>query len=42
MLREFLLTVCFAPGCAVFGRGVVYLAAKIQWERQDATEDTSR
>ena len=42
MLGEFLLTVCFALGCVVFGCGVVYLAAKIQRHRQDAAEDMSR
>ena len=34
MLGEFLLTICFALGCAVFGCGVVYLAAKIKSNRQ--------
>ena len=36
------LTGCFALDCAVFGCGVVYLAAKIQAERQGRTEDTWR
>jgi len=41
MLGEFLLTVCFALGCAPFGCGGVHLVAKIQSDRQDAAEDMS-
>ena len=42
MVGEFLLAGCFALGCAVFGCGVVYLAAKFQADRQGGTEDTWR
>jgi hypothetical protein len=34
MIGEFLLMVCLALGGAAFGCGVLYLAAKIQSDRQ--------
>jgi len=42
MVGEFLVTVCFALGCALLGCGVLYLAAKMQAGRRGSTEDIWR
>jgi hypothetical protein len=42
MVGEFLVTVCFALGCALLACGVLYLAAKMQAGRRGSTEDIWR